>query len=158
MSSDSHEFIIPTRLLEKIKIEEDELFLHQSIVSKSINKNEEWYRTGDMVQVINDTPLTLVFVSRKSRIINVGGQNVNPQEIEEVLLQHPKILDAQVIPRPHPLIGNLITARIKTDDSGVEEAEIKIYLKEKLASYKIPRIITFVQDIKYGNTGKKLIR
>jgi acyl-coenzyme A synthetase/AMP-(fatty) acid ligase len=157
MSSDTSTFIIPNRLIEKVKIEDDELFIHQSILSPSI-KCAEWYATGDLVEVVNRHPLTINFTSRKSRIINVGGQNVNPQEVEEILLQHPDIVEAQIIPRENKFIGNVITAYIISTNPLLKEKDVIAYLRDRVAKYKIPRIINFVSEINVGRTGKKQIK
>jgi acyl-coenzyme A synthetase/AMP-(fatty) acid ligase len=157
MSSDTSSFIIPSRLIDKVKIEGEELFIHHSIMSPSINCYE-WYGTGDLVEIIRYEPLTINFISRKSRIINVGGQNVNPQEVEEALLLHPDIVEAQIIPRENKFIGNVITAYIISTNPVLKEKEVIAYLREKIAKYKIPRIINFVSEISIGSTGKKQIR
>jgi len=155
MSSETTIFLIPNRLTGKVKIEESELHLHKSLVSKSAN-DKEWYPTGDLVEVVGVDPLTIKFISRKSRILNVGGQNVNPQEIEEVLLEHPKVRDVRVFGRKSKMVGNLISAEVR---SGIEctEKELMDYCKEHLANYKVPRIIRFVQKIETGRTGKKKV-
>jgi acyl-coenzyme A synthetase/AMP-(fatty) acid ligase len=157
ISSDSEIFTLPERLVGKVKVQDGELMLHNSLVSKSTNV-QGWYPTGDLVEVRSNDPLTFSFVSRKSRIINVAGQNVNPQEIEEVLLSHPDIIDAQVLPKPNALIGNVITAAIISNNKMMTEKEILTYLASKIAKYKIPRIIKFVDDISIGRTGKKSIK
>jgi acyl-coenzyme A synthetase/AMP-(fatty) acid ligase len=157
MSSEGDVFVVPNRLLDKIKIANNELLIHHSIMSSSIDSTQEWYSTGDLVEVVETSPLSISFISRKSRVINVGGQNVNPQEIEEVLLNHPDIFEVQVIPRTHPLIENLITAHILKKSIQLTEKDVFDYLKERIAKYKIPRIITFVDEIDIGRTGKKKI-
>ncbi len=158
MSSDSATFIVPNRLTDKIKIDENELLISSHLISKSVNA-EEWYHTGDLVKVVNENPLTIEFISRKTRIINVGGQNVNPQEVEEILLQHKNIKDVRVFGRSHKIIGNIISAEIQLLDKDINtsEKEILDFCKSKLATYKIPKIVKFVENIEVGRTGKKSI-
>lgn len=155
MSSEATTFRVPERLLGKLKIVADELLIHNSLVSKSV-VDKEWYPTGDLVEVVREDPLTIKFISRKSRILNVGGQNVNPQEVEETLLSHPCVKDARVFGRKNKLIGNLITAEIQMLGSTTEK-EMMDYCKQHLANYKVPRIIKFVEEIQTGRTGKKIL-
>jgi acyl-coenzyme A synthetase/AMP-(fatty) acid ligase len=157
MSSESTVFTIPDRITDKVKIVDGELWLLASLVSSSTNALD-WYATGDLVKIENEDPLQISFVSRKSRIINVAGQNVNPQEIEEVLLTHPSIKDVQVIPKSNQLIGNLITASVVSIDPTLTEKQVIDFLRDKLAQYKLPRIIKFVDSVIVGDTGKKSIR
>ena len=155
MSSETDTFVVPERLKNAVKVSEAELFFHQSIVSKSI-PNQEWYPSGDLVEIVTDEPLTVKFVSRKSRILNVAGENVNPQHIEEALQEISGIQDARVWGKPHPLIGNLLVAEVqKLNGSEITEKDIMDELKKKLPSFKVPRIITFVDSTSVGRTGKK---
>jgi acyl-coenzyme A synthetase/AMP-(fatty) acid ligase len=155
MSSDSEVFIIPLRLIDKLKIINSELFFHQSIISKSVI-NIEWYPSGDLVEIIEDNPLKIRFISRKSRIINVAGHNVNPQQVEEYLLQLHGILDARVYGRANKITDFIIVAEIiYSDDVSYTEKDIISYLKNYLPIYKIPRVIKFVKNIEIGRTGKK---
>lgn len=155
MSSETTTFKIPSRLDGKMKIEEGQLLLHNSLISKSINE-KEWYPTGDLVEMVNADPLTIKFVSRKSRVLNVGGQNVNPQEIEELLLRHSKVKDVRVFGRKNRMVGNVLSAEVELMEECMEK-ELMDYCKEQLANYKVPRIINFVDKIKTGRTGKKSV-
>lgn len=157
MSSESTTFKVPERLLKNIKIVNEELMIKGHLISKSVN-NLEWYPTGDLVRVINQNPLTIEFISRKTSILNVGGQNVNPQEVEETLIKHPFVKDARVYGRPNKMIGNLIVAEVQVlDNETIKEKELINWCKEKLASYKVPRMIKFVDKIEVGRTGKKML-
>ena len=155
MSSNSTTFKVPKRLIGIIKIENEELLLKGHLISKSVN-NLDWYPTGDLVKIVNQDPLTIEFISRKTSILNVGGQNVNPQEVEETLIKHPSVKDARVYGRPNKMIGNLIVAEIQVlNDEIIKEKELINWCKEKLAAYKVPRMIKLVDRIEVGRTGKK---
>ena len=159
MSSESEVFTVPERLSGKLKIDEQcQLLFHNSIVSSSVG-SMEWYPSGDLVQVINQEPLQIRFISRISRIINVGGHMVNPQEIEELILHMPGIQDVRVYGRENPVTGHLITAEIVPDlSNSITEKQVIDFLKSRsTAAYKIPRIIRFVPSILQGRTGKKQI-
>ena len=83
-------FQIPTRYIELIKIDNNELIIHEDLMGSSDSlslTNEGWYRTGDLVEL---TEAGFRFVSRKSEMINVGGYKVNPAEVEEVIKKYQK--------------------------------------------------------------------
>lgn len=157
MSSETDIFTVPLRLRDKLKVLDEELFFHHTIVSNSVGQLE-WYPSGDLVEVLGEDPLRMRFISRKSRVINVGGHNVNPQHIEELLLEYPGIKDARVYGKENALIGQLLQAELVLID-GYEYTEVEILdkMRSQLASYKIPRIIRFIDEMKTGRTGKKLI-
>ncbi len=155
ISSENAIFNVPDRLLGKIKIVDNELLLANALVSRSTN-TQDWYRTGDLVEIKSNDPLSFEFVSRKSRIINVGGHNVNPQEVEEVLLTHPLVKDARSFGKPSSIIGNVVSAEVQVIDGHIiSEKEIIDFCRSKLANYKVPRIVKFVNEIKSSHTGKK---
>jgi len=155
MSSESTTFKVPERLIKHIKIENEELMIKGHLISKSVN-NLDWYPTGDLVKIVNQDPLTIEFISRKTSILNVGGQNVSPQEVEETLIKHPSVKDARVYGRSNKMIGNLIVAEVQVLDSEIiSEKELIKWCKEKLATYKVPRMIKLVDKIEVGRTGKK---
>lgn len=157
MSSVTTTFKVPERLIENIKIENEELMIKGHLISKSVN-NLDWYPTGDLVKIVNQDPLTIEFISRKTSILNVGGQNVNPQEVEETLIKHPSVKDARVYGRPNKMIGNLIVAEVQVlNNETIKEKELINWCKEKLASYKVPRMIKLVDKIEVGRTGKKML-
>ncbi|HMP28574.1 MAG TPA: AMP-binding protein [Saprospiraceae bacterium] len=157
MSSESEVFIIPSRLLDKVKVIENELFFHKSIVSTSVGI-VEWYASGDIVEVLKEDPLTIKILSRKSRIINVGGHNVNPQQIEELILQMPEVVDVRVYGRKNNITDYLIVAEVlKVFGSDLSEKQIMTWVKQHFPLYKVPRIIKFVETIEVGRTGKKMV-
>lgn len=157
MSSESTTFIIPKRLLGKVRIHDHELLIHSDMISQSAQTGE-WYHTGDLVEVIQEEPLTIEFNTRKTRILNVGGQNVNPQEVEEMLLLHPMVRDVRVYGRKNKMIGNLVVAEVQAlNKESVKEKDLINWCKEHLATYKVPRMIKLVSKIDVGRTGKKLL-
>lgn len=155
ISSETTTFKVPDRLIENIRIENNELMIKGHLISKSVN-SLEWYPTGDLVKIVNQEPLTIEFISRKTSIINVGGQNVSPQEVEEALIKHPLVKDARVYGRPNKMVGNLIVADVQVlDIESVKEKELINWCKEHLAAYKVPRMIKIVDQVQVGRTGKK---
>jgi len=116
-----------------------------------------WFSTGDVAQ--RDADGYYFIVDRKKDMIIRGGFNVYPREIEELLYAHPAVAEAAVIGVPHPSHGEEVKAVIalKAGQSATPEAIIE-YCKTKLAAYKYPRIIEFVDTLPKGPTGKILKR
>jgi len=116
-----------------------------------------WYKTGDMGQYDEDGYYYIV--DRKKDMIICGGYNIYPREIEEVLYTHPKIFEAVVIGIPDKEKGEIPKAYIKLQqDAEADPAEIIQFCKERMAAYKSPREIKFVQEFPKNHTGKILKR
>jgi acyl-coenzyme A synthetase/AMP-(fatty) acid ligase len=151
-------FEIPDRLLKLIKIENDELILHSSILGKLDGSDELWYNTGDLVEVINWTPIQFKFISRKSELVNVGGYKVNPSEVENELQKMNSVKMCCVYGIPNSVLGNIICADIVLHNQNLDAkkliAEIKTVLGETLQTFKIPRKINFVDIIALTRSGK----
>jgi long-chain acyl-CoA synthetase len=116
-----------------------------------------WFHSGDMARVDEDGYFFIV--DRKKDLIIRGGYNVYPREVEEVLYEHPKIREAAVLGVPHSEWGEEIGAAIVLHE-GEELApeEASEYVKERIAAYKYPRIVWFLDDLPKGPTGKILKR
>ena len=81
---------------------------------------------------------------------------MNPQEVEEHLINHPNVQDTKVYGRKNRMIGNLIVAEVQTfPQTQISEKELITYCKSHLVAYKVPRMIKFVDKIEVGRTGKK---
>jgi len=111
-----------------------------------------WYHTGDYGYVMEDS--NLYVVSRRNDIIVSGGENINPVEVEHVLRDHPGIQDVCVIPYSDPEWGEVPAVVIVPVDEGVSLESIKQFLTGKIASFKIPKKIFYVEEIPYTQTGK----
>jgi long-chain acyl-CoA synthetase len=116
-----------------------------------------WFHSGDMAKVDEDGYFFIV--DRKKDLIIRGGYNVYPREVEEVLYEHPKIREAAVVGVPHDEWGEEIGAAVVCHE-GEELApeEVSQYVKERIAAYKYPRIVWFLDDLPKGPTGKILKR
>lgn len=118
---------------------------------------EGWFRSGDLGTKDADGFLTIV--DRKKDMILRGGYNVYPREIEEVLMRHPSVRQAAVIGIPHATHGEEIVAVIVRDPVSEIDAETLIaWTQERLARYKYPRRIQFVDAMPLGPSGKVLKR
>lgn len=154
--SDTVNFTVPISIAKKVKIEENELMIHKSLLSW--HTDEEWYKTGDLVEIINENPLRFRFQSRKNEIINVGGYKVNPNEIEDEIRKFPEILEVRVFGKYNSVLGNIICAEIVLfPNMSIEKKVIFERLKNNLQEYKIPRIVKVLEKIEVTRTGK-LIR
>ncbi len=102
-----------------------------------------WFITGDSVEVDGDY---FKILGRKSEIINVGGEKVFPQEVENVILEVPNIIDVVVFAESNALTGKIVCAKVKY--TGIENKteiikQIKTHCRSKLETYKIPVKISF---------------
>jgi long-chain acyl-CoA synthetase len=116
-----------------------------------------WFLTGDMAW--RDRDGFFFIVDRKKEMIIRGGFNVYPREIEEVLYEHPAVLEAAVLGIPDDALGEEVGAAVVLRGGANADAdEIRGFLKERLAAYKYPRRIWFTDELPKGTTGKVLKR
>ncbi len=116
-----------------------------------------WFHSGDMART--DEEGYFYIVDRKKDLIIRGGYNVYPREVEEVLYEHPKIREAAVLGVPHDEWGEEIGAAVVLHDGEeLDPEEVSAYVKERIAAYKYPRLVWFVDDLPKGPTGKILKR
>ena len=116
-----------------------------------------WFRTGDLGRVDEDGYFFIV--DRKKDMIIRGGYNVYPREIEEVLYEHPDVAEAAVVGLPDPLLGEEVAAAVALKPGAtVTVDELRAYVKARVAAYKYPRHVWFVDALPKGPTGKILKR
>ncbi len=116
-----------------------------------------WFHSGDMARVDEDGYFYIV--DRKKDLIIRGGYNVYPREVEEVLYEHPKIREAAVVGVPHDEWGEEIGAAVVPHEGEeLSPEEVSAYVKERIAAYKYPRVVWFVDELPKGPTGKILKR
>jgi long-chain acyl-CoA synthetase len=116
-----------------------------------------WFHSGDMAKV--DEEGYFYIVDRKKDLIIRGGYNVYPREVEEVLYEHPKIREAAVIGVPHEQWGEEIGAAVVLHEGEeLDPDEVSAYVKERIAAYKYPRLVWFIDELPKGPTGKILKR
>jgi long-chain acyl-CoA synthetase len=143
-----------------------EIVLRGPNIMKGYYKNEAatreafrsgWFHTGDLGY--RDEEGFFYIVDRKSDMIIRGGENIYPREIDEVLYQHPKVKDAATIGVPDPLYGEEVKSFIVLrEGEKATEGEVIAFCRERLADYKCPKTIEFLDDIPKGPTGKLLKR
>ena len=111
-----------------------------------------WFRTGDEGYLDEDGYLFLT--GRLKEQINRGGEKISPLEIDEVLLRHPGVAEAATFPIPHAKLGEEVAAAVVIRDGhDVAPRELRSYVSEHLAAFKVPRIIV-VEELPKGATGK----
>ena len=116
-----------------------------------------WLHTGDLAR--QDEDGFIYIVDRKKEMIIRGGYNVYPREIEEVLYQHPAVLETAVVGVPHPDLGEEVAAMVVPRPGIQADAdEIKAFVKERVAPYKYPRVVRLMDELPKTTTGKILKR
>jgi fatty-acyl-CoA synthase len=112
-----------------------------------------WMHTGDLATMDDEGYLNIV--GRIKDMIIRGGENVYPREIEEYLYTHPDITDVQVIGVPDEKYGEELMAWVKLrEGASLSEDDVKGFCKGKIAHYKVPRYVKFVDDFPMTVTGK----
>ena len=114
-----------------------------------------WLRTGDMGYIDEDGYAW--FVDRKKHMIRSGGENIAAAEVERVLLEHPAVVEAAVIPTPHPTWGEVPKAVVVA--SGPEHPtadELVEHCRSMLARFKCPKAVSFVEQLPRNHSGKVL--
>ena len=112
-----------------------------------------WFRTGD--QGIMDEAGYVKVTGRLKEIINRGGEKIAPLEIDEVILDHESVAQACSFAIPHDKLGEDVAAAIVLrDGKQLDEKELRQFVSERLADFKVPRKVVFVDEIPKGATGK----
>jgi len=116
-----------------------------------------WFHTGDMARVDDEGFYTLV--DRKKDMVITGGENVYPIEVELVLYEHPEIAECAVVGVPDERWGESIVAVVvRTEGAGLDEDALIAWTRERIAAFKAPRRIEFVDALPRNATGKILKR
>ena len=168
-------FRVPAELEEKVTVIDGNLAIHHSLLADptiatvarapagSIQVLDEtnresdsrWYVTGDLVEILDDKPLTFKFSARRDDLINVGGYKVIPQQVEEHLAKIPSIRQAVVYGKKNSVTGQIVVCDVVTE-SGLQfdPVSAKKELAETLPRYAVPRIFNIVESLRMTPTGK----
>ncbi|MCB1215640.1 MAG: long-chain fatty acid--CoA ligase [Deltaproteobacteria bacterium] len=150
---------LPQNQVGEIIIKGDNImmgYLNQPEATAEVLK-ESWYYTGDLAFQDEDGYFTIV--DRKKDMIIVGGENVYPKEVEEVLYQYPGVLEAAVVGIAHETMGEVPKAYVVlAKDQKVSAEDIINFLSKRLAKFKVPRTIEFRKSLPKNATGKILKR
>ena len=114
-----------------------------------------WFLTGDLGSI--DAEGFLTYLGRRKEFISRGGEKVSLYEVEQALLLHPSVRDAAAFPVPHPRLGeNVAAAVVLLHGATMTPTEIKAFLADHLASFKIPHHVMIMPELPKGVTGKTL--
>jgi malonyl-CoA/methylmalonyl-CoA synthetase len=113
-----------------------------------------WFRTGDLGSL--DERGYLRIEGRSKELIITGGYNVHPREVEELLLEHPAVAEVAVVGTPSEEWGEVVTAFVVPADPAdpPEEVELLGFAAERLASFKRPRLVRYVESLPRNALGK----
>lgn len=113
-----------------------------------------WFRSGDLGSL--DEAGYLRIEGRSKELIITGGYNVHPREVEEVLLAHPAVAEVAVVGTPSEEWGEVVTAYVVCDGPPPSEAELAAFTADKLAPFKRPRLVRYVDALPRNALGKVL--
>ena len=111
-----------------------------------------WLKTGDLVR--RDEQGYVYIAGRRDDMINCGGENVYPKEVETILLQHPSVADVCVVPAAHSVKGQAPVAWVVPRGSSVTEQEIKDFFLQRGPAYAHPRRVFFLDKLPLSSTNK----
>jgi len=154
-ASDGEYFNINEDIVNLIKVNNNELYVSKKLIGEfDYNKDDEWYKTGDIVEYMDGK---LKFLQRNNDFINIGGYKVNPLEVEEEILKMNNIIDVLVYGIDNKLMGKILVADVVLEQKE-ENINKRIFnhLNDKLQNWKIPRVINIKNNIQKTSTGKKV--
>lgn len=112
-----------------------------------------WFHTGDQGKMDEEGFFTIT--GRLKEIINRGGEKVSPREVDEVLMDHPAVAQVVTFALPHEKLGEEVAAAVVLrDNAACAENELRDFASQRLADFKVPRKIVFLEEIPKGATGK----
>ena len=112
-----------------------------------------WFRTGDQGTLDQEGYLSIT--GRLKEIINRGGEKISPREIDEILLDHVSVAQVVVFGAPHKRLGEEVAAMVVLHDGHeCSERELQLFVAERVAGFKVPKKILFVEELPKGATGK----
>jgi long-chain acyl-CoA synthetase len=117
---------------------------------------EGWLHTGDLARMDEDGYFYIV--DRKKDLILVGGYNVYPREVEEVIYNHSDVIEVAVLGVPDTNLGEAVKAYVVSKNPELTEEQLLDYCREHLAKYKNPTSIEFIEELPKNTTGKILRR
>ena len=117
------------------------------------NFTKGWFRTGD--QGIMDEEGYVTITGRLKEIINRGGEKISPREVDEILMEHPAVLQVVTFAIPHEKLGEEVGAVVVLrEGKTATEKEIRDFVSTRLADFKVPKKILFMDELPKGATGK----
>ncbi|NOH70966.1 long-chain-fatty-acid--CoA ligase FadD [Vibrio pectenicida] len=124
--------------------------------TKEVINADGWLSTGDIVKF--DEQGLIHIVDRKKDMILVSGFNVYPNEIEDVVALHGKVLEVAAIGQPHEVSGEVVKVFVVKKDSSLTKDEVIAHCREHMTGYKVPKLVEFKNELPKTNVGKILRR
>lgn len=149
--------VLPAGEIGEIQIKSPGLFIGYWDLPEATAQafDGEWFRTGDLGKYDDDGYFYIV--DRKKDMIISGGYNIYPRELEEAILQHPKIMEVAVIGVKDPFLNEIPKAFVRLHDGqSMTEQEFFDFCTGILARYKVPRLVEFIPELPKSPTGKIL--
>jgi long-chain acyl-CoA synthetase len=154
---DSHFAVLPFGETGEIQVKGPQVmkgYYNKPVETGHAITPDGWLNTGDLGTL--DAEGYLRIVDRKKDMIIVSGFNVYPNEIEDVISHHPKVLEVAAVGIPSEKSGECVKVFIVKKDKSLTEKQILDYCKENLTGYKIPKEIEFMSELPKSNVGKIL--
>jgi O-succinylbenzoic acid--CoA ligase len=140
-------------LTTHVRIADGEILVQGPTVAPDTLDADGWLHTGDSGRI--DDEGFLWVEGRRDDVIVTGGENVAPQEVEEVLTAHPDVAEAAVVGRPDPDWQNTVVAVVvPRDGTEMEADELKSWCSARLAGFKVPKRIELASELPRTASGK----
>lgn len=173
--ADGDRFTVPPELQQRVTVIDGSLAIHRSLLAdptidlagdqnfpeskKSANltrkSHDDWFLTGDLVDIVNEQPLMFKFSARRDDVINVGGYKVVPQHVEECLLKLPQVQQAIVYGRKNSVTRQIVVCDVVLEPgTQLDPIIAKQQLAKVLPRYAVPRIINTIEALRMTSTGK----
>jgi len=149
-------FEIPDAMRGVVRLRHARLELHTSLLGEftaSDSVTDGWFATGDVVEIASEEPLRFRFIGHDRDWINVGGNKVDPAEVEDALLGAPGVREARVFGRRNSVVGQLLCAELVTGPKP-DEAALRAHLGARMQAFKVPRLFSYVDRLERTRTGK----
>lgn len=152
-ASNGDTFTIPKKFMDKIRIKNDEIWLHKDIVGDSFHMKWEgnWYNTGDLVTFVNRNEFKII--GRSTNIVKIGGYNVNLELVESKIQQLDGVKLVKITSKENSVLGNILIGEIIHYD-GYSLIDIKRNMKNVLDKWEIPTKLKVVESIELTENGK----
>ena len=131
-------------------------YLNRPDETEKVMKEGGWFATGD-IGFMNEEGFFKI-VDRKKDMILVSGFNVYPNEIEDVIAEHPKVLEVAAIGVPHDSSGEQVKIFVVRKEQSLTEKELIDFARENMTGYKVPKLVEFREELPKTNVGKILRR
>jgi acyl-coenzyme A synthetase/AMP-(fatty) acid ligase len=154
-ATDGDTFIIPEKYKSLINLSDGKLKVHTTLVgtSNDIQVEDDWYDTGDLIEMVGEAKFKIV--GREGSLLNIGGYQVNPIYIENVINGIEYIKLCNVYSKSNSILGNILVCDVVLNSAYSKNiADIKSDIKEILNDYEVPTKINIVDEIKITENGK----